>query len=96
MVGSSSEQPTAASTTAKAPTAGRSTSENDRSLYAHHSPMRLRSGAWPRHVRVEITRINNRLNVALVDDSGPRRQAVADAIRAHLSEPPRVRWRLVG
>jgi hypothetical protein len=86
MVGSSSGQPTVTSTTAKAPTAGCSASENDRSLDTHHSPMRLRSGAWPRHVRVEITRINNRLNVALVGDSCPRRQAVADAIRAHLSE----------
>jgi hypothetical protein len=48
--------------------------------------MRLRSGDWPRRIKVEITRINNRLNVALVGNSCPRRRAVADAIRAHLSE----------
>jgi hypothetical protein len=49
-------------------------------------PAPLRSGAWPRQVKVEITRIENRLRVTLVGNSCPRRQAVADAIRAHLSD----------
>ena len=86
MVRSSTGQPTAAPKTAKAPTVGRSASEDDRNLNTHHSPTWLRSGAWPRQIKVEITRINNRLNVALVGNSCPRRRAVADAIRAHLSE----------
>jgi hypothetical protein len=39
-----------------------------------------------RQVKVEITRTDNRMRVALVDNSSPRRQAVAHAILTHLSE----------
>jgi hypothetical protein len=47
---------------------------------------RLRSGAWPRQVKVEITRIEHRLQIALVKKKTARAQAVAEAIRAHLRE----------
>ena len=47
----------------------------------------LRSGAWPRQVRVEIVRIENWLAVALVGrESCPRSTAVAVAVRAHLAD----------
>jgi hypothetical protein len=56
----------------------------------------LRSGAWPRQVKVEITRIENRLRVALIGNSCPRKRAVAEAIHAHLTEAKaaihRERW----
>jgi hypothetical protein len=82
---STAQQPTATPNTVKAPTADSSAIRTERDLNTHHPPT-PRSGAWPRHIKVEITRINNRLNVALVGNSCPRRQAVADAIRTHLSE----------
>jgi hypothetical protein len=82
----STAQRPAAPDTARAPTAGHIASENGGSLNAHPASARLRSGAWPRQVKVEITRIENRLRVALVGNTCPHRQAVADGIRAHLRE----------
>jgi hypothetical protein len=46
----------------------------------------LRSGAWARQVKVEITRIERRLQIALVDNRCPRKEAVGEAIRAHLRD----------
>jgi hypothetical protein len=52
----------------------------------HSPPILFRSGTWPRQVKVEITRIENRANIALVDNSCPHRRAIVKAIRAHLAE----------
>lgn len=47
----------------------------------------LRSGAWPRHVRVEVVRIEHWLRMVLVGRSDcPRSTAIADAVRAHLAD----------
>lgn len=86
MLESSTAQRGAAPHTARGPTAGRIASEDGRSLDRPPASAPLRAGAWPRQVKVEITRIENRLRVALVGNTCPHRQAVADAIRAHLSE----------
>jgi hypothetical protein len=86
MLRSSTAQRRAAPDPARAPTCGRSASEDGGRLNTPHASAPLRSGAWPRQVKVEITRIENRLRVALVGNTCPHRQAVADAIRAHLSE----------
>jgi hypothetical protein len=77
-----------------APTADLIAPEHGDGLDRTTASARLRSGAWPRQVKVEITRIENRLRVALVGNTCPRRQAVADAIRAHLREADAVirRW----
>ena len=88
-------------TTADAPPAGSTASEHGASEHVDTlDPLPvtgpLRSGAWPRHVKVEITRIDNRLGVALVGNTCPRRHAVARAVRAHLKEADEVirrqRW----
>jgi hypothetical protein len=86
MQGSSRVQAATAPDTAVAPAADLFSSEHGGSLDTSTASAPLRSGAWPRQVKVEITRIENRLRVALIGSSCPRRQAVADAIRAHLSE----------
>ena len=46
----------------------------------------LRSGAWPRQVKVEITRIEHRLQIALVNNKSAYAKAVGKAIRAHLRD----------
>jgi hypothetical protein len=46
----------------------------------------LRSGAWPRQVKVEITRIEHRLQIALVNNKSAHAKAVGKAIRAHLRD----------
>jgi hypothetical protein len=46
----------------------------------------LRSGAWPRQVKVEITRIEHRLQIALVNNKSAYAKAVGNAIRAHLRD----------
>lgn len=86
MQGSATAPPTATPDTPEAPTADVSATKRCDSLGMSTGAARLRSGAWPRQVKVEITRIENRMRVALVGNACPRRQAVADAIRAHLSE----------
>jgi hypothetical protein len=83
-------------TTAQAPTANPVASEQDEELDWQPASGPLRSGVWPRQVKVEITRANNRMRVALVDNSGPRSEAVARAIVQHLREADEVihrrRW----
>ena len=83
-------------TYADAPTVGRMASEHGDAVDPLPATVPLRSGAWPRHVKVEITRIANRLDVALVGNTCPRRHAVARAVRAHLKEADEVirrqRW----
>jgi len=83
-------------TTAEVPAAGRTAPEHGDSVHPLPATVPLRSGTWPRQVKVEITRIHNRLDVALVGNSCPRRQAVARAVRAHLHEADEVirpkRW----
>jgi hypothetical protein len=76
---------TVAPSAADAPTAGR---EPTNGVGGHPRPAAgpLRSGTWPRQVSVEITRIDNRLRIALVGNSCRRRKAVAEAIHAHLDE----------
>jgi hypothetical protein len=46
----------------------------------------LRSGAWPRQVKVEITRIEHRLQIALINNKSAYTKAVGNAIRAHLRD----------
>jgi hypothetical protein len=46
----------------------------------------LRSSAWARDVRVEITRIEHRLRIALVSHHSPYTQEIGEAVRAHLKE----------
>jgi hypothetical protein len=83
---SSTAQRAAAPDTAEAPTALHIALEHGGSQNTHPASTPLRSGAWPRQVRVEITRIENRLRVALVGKSCPHSRAVAEAIRAHLRD----------
>ena len=87
---------TAAPDTAKAQNARRTAPEHDDNRDTPHPSNPVRSGAWPRQVRVEITRIENQLTVALVGRSSPRSRAVARAIQAHLREAEEVirrpRW----
>ena len=87
---------TAAPDTAKARIARRTAPGHDDNRDMPHPSNPVRSGAWPRQVRVEITRIENQLRVALVGRSSPRSRAVARAIQAHLREAEEVirrpRW----
>jgi hypothetical protein len=46
----------------------------------------LRSSTWARDVRVEITRIEHRLRIALVSHHSPYEREIGEAIRAHLKE----------
>jgi hypothetical protein len=87
---------TAAPDTAGTRIARRTASERDDNGDSPHASNPVRSGAWPRQVRVEITRTDNQLRVALVGRSSPRSRAVARAIQAHLREAEEVirrpRW----
>lgn len=86
MLMSSTAQRTAVPAAARDATAGRDASAGGGSPTSRLAPAPLRSGAWPRQVKVEITRIENRLRVALVGNTCPHRQAAAEAIRAHLRD----------
>lgn len=46
----------------------------------------LRSSTWARDVRVEITRVEHRLRIALISHHSPYRREIGEAIRAHLTE----------
>lgn len=50
----------------------------------------LRSSAWARDVKVEITRIEHRLRIALVGHHSPYERAIGEAIRSHLKEAEEV------
>jgi hypothetical protein len=46
----------------------------------------LRSSTWARDVKVEITRIEHQLRIALVSHHSPEDRQIGEAIRAHLQE----------